>query len=92
MNNDTKVKVWDPLVRVFHWSLVSAFFIAYFTEEDFLSLHVWAGYTVLSLIFLRVLWGFVGTQYARFSDFVHGWIPFGYGHLVTWVITRPVAP
>ncbi|MDX1824267.1 MAG: cytochrome B, partial [Thiohalomonadales bacterium] len=62
MNNDTKVKVWDPLVRVFHWSLVSAFFIAYFTEEDFLGLHVWAGYTVLSLIFLRVLWGFVGTQ------------------------------
>lgn len=71
MSNIAKVKVWDPVVRVFHWSLVSAFVIAYVTEDDFLSLHVWAGYTVLSLIFLRVLWGLVGTQYARFTDFVY---------------------
>ena len=71
MNTDSKVKVWDPLIRIFHWSLVSAFFIAYVTEEDFLSLHAWAGYTVLSLVFLRVLWGLVGTQYARFADFVY---------------------
>ena len=71
MNHEAKVKVWDPVVRIFHWSLVSAFVIAYATEEDFLSLHVWAGYTVLSLIFLRILWGFVGTQYARFANFVH---------------------
>jgi cytochrome b len=71
VNHEAKIKVWDPVVRIFHWSLVSAFIIAYATEEDFLSLHVWAGYTVLSLIFLRVLWGFVGTQYARFTDFVH---------------------
>lgn len=71
MNIEAKVKVWDPVVRIFHWSLVSAFFIAYITEEDFLTLHVWAGYTVLSLVFLRVLWGIVGTQYARFADFVY---------------------
>lgn len=65
-----QVKVWDPLVRVFHWSLVAFFFIAYITEEDFLALHTWAGYAVLGLILVRVLWGLVGTRYARFSSFV----------------------
>jgi cytochrome b len=65
-----QVKVWDPLVRVFHWSLASFFLIAYVTEEDFLALHTWAGYAVLGLILVRVLWGFVGTRYARFSSFV----------------------
>jgi cytochrome b len=71
VNTEAKVKVWDPVVRIFHWTLVSAFVIAYVTEEEFLSLHVWAGYTVLSLVFLRILWGLVGTHYARFADFVY---------------------
>ena len=70
MQSENKIKVWDPLVRVFHWTLVSAFFIAYFTEEDFLSLHVWAGYTVLAAILIRLVWGFVGSRHAKFSDFV----------------------
>ncbi len=65
-----QVKVWDLLVRVFHWSLVSFFFIAYVTEEDFLSLHTWAGYAVLGLVVVRIAWGFVGTPHARFSSFV----------------------
>ena len=64
------IKVWDPLIRVFHWTLVSAFLIAYVTEEDFLTPHVWAGYLVLALIVIRILWGFVGPRYARFSSFV----------------------
>jgi len=71
VNTEAKVKVWDPVVRIFHWSLAGAFFIAYSTEDDFLSLHVWAGYAVLSLVFLRILWGLVGTQYARFANFVY---------------------
>ncbi len=64
------VKVWDPLVRVFHWTLAGAFAIAYLTEDDFLTLHVWAGYTILGLVLFRVLYGFVGTHHARFSNFV----------------------
>jgi cytochrome b len=64
------VKVWDPLVRVFHWSLVLFFFTAYFTEDDFETLHVWAGYTVAALVGFRVIWGLIGTPHARFTDFV----------------------
>ena len=64
------VKVWDPLVRVFHWSLVSAFFIAYLTEDNLLDLHVYAGYLIGGLLAFRLIWGFVGSRYARFSDFV----------------------
>ncbi len=70
MSRTKKIKVWDPLVRIFHWTLVSAFSIAYVTEDEFLDLHVYAGYTVLGLLTIRLIWGFVGTRHARFSDFV----------------------
>ena len=70
MKTNSMVKVWDPLVRFFHWSLVLAFFTAYITEDDFLTLHTYAGYTVLGLILLRIIWGMIGTRHARFSDFV----------------------
>ena len=63
-------RVWDPLVRVFHWTLVAAFFIAFVTEDDLMSLHAWAGYEILVLLIIRVLWGFVGSKHARFTDFV----------------------
>jgi len=70
MNTHAKVKVWDPLVRAFHWLLVLGFFTAYFTEDDFLTVHAYAGYTVLALILVRLIWGFIGTRNARFSSFV----------------------
>jgi cytochrome b len=66
------VKVWDPFVRIFHWTLVLAVLTAYFTEEDLLGLHTWAGYTVLALIGARLLWGLVGPRHARWSSFVRG--------------------
>lgn len=71
MKNPAKtILVWDPLVRIGHWTLVIAFFTAYFTEDDFLLPHVWAGYVVGFVVCFRLLWGFVGTPYARFADFV----------------------
>ena len=70
MNDINQIKVWDLSVRVFHWSLASAFFIAYLTEDDFLDLHVFAGYTIAGLIVYRLFWGLIGTRHARFSDFV----------------------
>jgi cytochrome b len=80
----SEVAVWDPLVRLFHWTLFVSFCVAWFTEgelfedlQDRLSgewlqlVHIWAGYTIAGLLVFRVLWGFVGPRYARFSDFVY---------------------
>jgi cytochrome b len=68
--DSSMVKVWDPLVRVFHWSLVFLFLLAFITEDDWLDLHVLAGYAVSFLIGFRLLWGLVGTRNARFVTFV----------------------
>jgi cytochrome b len=68
--DSSTVKVWDPLVRVFHWSLVFFFLLAFITEDDWINLHVQAGYAVTFLIGFRLLWGLVGTRNARFMSFV----------------------
>ena len=67
-----KVMVWDPLVRIFHWSMAACFLVAYVTENEWLQLHVAAGYSILGLILFRLMWGVIGTPHARFSDFVRG--------------------
>lgn len=70
MKQPDTIKVWDPLVRIFHWTLAAAFSIAFVTEDDFPALHTFAGYTIITLLLIRVIWGFIGPRYARFSDFV----------------------
>ena len=70
MSSEQLVKVWDLPTRLFHWLLVLAFFTAYFTEDDWLRVHVWTGYLVLALLGFRLLWGIVGNEYARFSQFM----------------------
>lgn len=64
------VKVWDLFVRLFHWSLVALFVVAYATAEESESVHLAAGYAVAALIAARIVWGFIGSYHARFSNFV----------------------
>lgn len=68
------VYVWDPLVRLFHWSLVILLGFSWFAAEtggNWMQYHMWSGYTILTLVLVRIAWGFLGTSYARFSSVLH---------------------
>lgn len=65
-----QIYVWDVLVRFFHWMLVLTFIIAYLSGEELDTLHAYAGYLILGLIGVRVIWGLIGSRYARFSQFM----------------------
>ncbi len=70
MSSNSEIKVWDPLVRLFHWSLAIAFVISYVTGDELEDIHVLSGYLIVGLIIFRIIWGVIGTPHARFSDFV----------------------
>jgi cytochrome b len=67
---DIEIPVWDPFVRLLHWSLALSFVVAWFSANSFDDLHIWAGYAAGAIVLARVAWGVVGTRYARFSQFV----------------------
>ncbi|WP_215782316.1 cytochrome b/b6 domain-containing protein [Paludibacterium sp. B53371] len=69
------VSVWDVPTRVFHWTLVLLFAGMWWTGTqggDWLRYHIWCGEGVAVLLVFRLLWGFLGSQTARFSDFLKG--------------------
>lgn len=69
------IKVWDAPTRFFHWSLVALFAGMWFSGEqggDWLHYHVLCGEAVAALLLFRLIWGVVGSQTARFSQFVKG--------------------
>ena len=67
-----RILVWDLPTRIFHWMLAMSFAVAFLTGESerWRDFHVLLGYTVLGLIAFRLVWGFVGTRYVRFSILV----------------------
>lgn len=66
-----KVLVWDRFVRIFHWSLLLSFSASYLTAEyGYDEIHEWLGYFISLLVIARLVWGFIGTPYARFSSFI----------------------
>ena len=64
------VPVWDPAVRVLHWSLVLTVAAAWLTRHSPGRWHEWLGYGTLAIVAARIAWGFFGSRHARFADFV----------------------
>jgi cytochrome b len=67
--------VWDWPLRVFHWALaacVAGSFATHYAGLEWFDWHRRLGYATLVLVLFRVIWGFVGTRYARFANFVRG--------------------
>lgn len=66
------VRVWDIPTRLFHWIVVVLVAVSWYSaDRDLLSIHLWSGLALLTLLVFRLTWGFVGSTTARFSDFLH---------------------
>jgi cytochrome b len=68
------VAVWDPFLRIFHWSLVLLFVLAYVSgsRPAYYRVHLASGIAILGLVVFRLIWGFIGPRPARFTDFLRG--------------------
>jgi cytochrome b len=64
------ITIWDPVVRIFHWTTAALFIANYWLLEAGEAAHRWAGYAVAALLIVRIAWGFVGSTNARFASFL----------------------
>ncbi len=69
MSGPASVVIWDPVVRIFHWTLAAVVVANYWLTEPGEDVHTWLGYTAVAAVLVRVVWGFLGTKHARFADF-----------------------
>lgn len=65
-----RYRVWDPLLRLLHWLLLTTLVASWFTRHSPGRIHEWVGYAALGVVAVRLLWGFVGPRHARFADFL----------------------
>lgn len=67
-----RTRVWDLPTRIFHWTFAGSFALAWLTSESerWMNLHLMLGYTFAAMLLFRLLWGVVGSRYARFSSFL----------------------
>jgi cytochrome b len=63
-------KVWDRLVRIGHWLLVILVMLSWLTRHSGMAVHEAVGYAALGVVGVRIAWGFYGSRYARFKEFV----------------------
>ena len=67
------IRVWDLPIRLFHWLLVvciAGSFLTINLGDEFIQWHAYFGYSILTLLIFRIIWGFVGSTHARFSSFL----------------------
>lgn len=83
MSRRNEPLIWDRPVRLLHWALVGCVASAWWTGGDAESWHEPLGYAVAAIVALRLAWGFGGSRYARFAQFVRGPRP-------TWSYARSV--
>ena len=69
---DTHVLVWDIPTRLFHWCVVGLVLVSWVSaDQGYMTVHLWSGLTLLALLVFRLVWGFLGSTTARFSNFLH---------------------
>ena len=66
------MKVWDAPLRILHWSLAAGIVAGWFTRHARGDVHDWVGYAAWAVVMARIAWGWAGTEYSRFSQFVRG--------------------
>jgi cytochrome b len=75
-NTHSSVRLWDLPVRLFHWVLVALIALSWWSGEEggnAMEWHFYSGYTILTLVLFRILWGIAGSETARFASFLSGW-------------------
>ncbi|RJQ86869.1 MAG: cytochrome B [Desulfobacteraceae bacterium] len=69
------IMIWDRPTRLFHWALVLLVTTSFVTAKiggNAMRYHMWSGFSILALLIFRLVWGIIGSRYARFSSFVRG--------------------
>jgi cytochrome b len=67
------IRVWDLPIRLFHWAIVALLAVGYVSQLEFwMHIHYLAGYSALTLLLFRLVWGFVGSDSALFRNFLKG--------------------
>ncbi len=83
------MRVWDAPTRLFHWAIVLLVAFSYISiQKDWIQLHFLSGYTILTLLVFRLLWGFLGSETARFRNFLHSPLE-GFRHLAQFPRREP---
>lgn len=70
-SHSSPVKVWDWSIRIFHWCLPVLLFLLWYSAGDDMDQHMLLAQVLLALLSYRIIWGVIGTPYARFSHFIY---------------------